>query len=216
MASVVLEEEYDEEYEPTEDEIIEYAKFLGMDPDKEKHLLWIARDSLKAPLPSDWKPCQTDDGNIYYFNFKSGESIWDHPCDEHYRNLYQKEKEKAQAQAAGSLGSGGAKAAASANSVPAGASAGKKPSASDPKNSPLGDKILEDDDGDFDSDDSMPSGALVRKSTFNNMESLTPALGGGGLADLKRAPAALAPLGGKPSALYLDTSEEDESASAGD
>eukprot|EP00842_Homolaphlyctis_polyrhiza_P000757 jgi/Hompol1/1682/HPOL_004708-RA len=65
-----------------------------MDPDKEKELLWIARDSLKAPLPSDWKPCQTEDGNIYYFNFKTGESIWDHPCDEHYKAIYQKEKAK--------------------------------------------------------------------------------------------------------------------------
>ncbi|KAH6560208.1 hypothetical protein BASA60_000407 [Batrachochytrium salamandrivorans] len=94
-SSVILEEEYDEAYEPTDEEVFEYAKFLGMDPDTEKHLLWIARDSLKAPLPSDWKPCQTDDGNIYYFNFKTGVSIWDHPCDEHFRTLYQTEKKNA-------------------------------------------------------------------------------------------------------------------------
>ncbi|KAK6099186.1 hypothetical protein MT418_000631 [Batrachochytrium dendrobatidis] len=93
-SSVVLEEEYDENYEPTQEEVIEYAKFLGMDPVVDKHLLWIARDSLKAPLPADWKPCQTDDGNIYYFNFKTGASIWDHPCDEDFRNLYQTEKAK--------------------------------------------------------------------------------------------------------------------------
>lgn len=31
---------------------------------------------------------------MYYFNFKTGESIWDHPCDDHYRNLYAVEKEK--------------------------------------------------------------------------------------------------------------------------
>ncbi|EGF84195.1 hypothetical protein BATDEDRAFT_85377 [Batrachochytrium dendrobatidis JAM81] len=55
-SSVVLEEEYDENYEPTQEEVIEYAKFLGMDPVADKHLLWIARDSLKAPLPADWKP----------------------------------------------------------------------------------------------------------------------------------------------------------------
>ncbi len=37
---------------------------------------------------------QTDDDNIYYFNFVTGESIWDHPCDEYYRKLYESEKEK--------------------------------------------------------------------------------------------------------------------------
>ena len=28
---------------------------------------------------------KTPTGDIYYFNFQSGESIWDHPCDEFYR-----------------------------------------------------------------------------------------------------------------------------------
>jgi len=37
----------------------------------------------QAPLPDNWKPCKTTDTEeIYYFNFKSGESTWDHPCDE--------------------------------------------------------------------------------------------------------------------------------------
>jgi hypothetical protein len=34
-------------------------------------------------LPEEWKPCKTSDTEeIYYFNFKSGDSTWDHPCDE--------------------------------------------------------------------------------------------------------------------------------------
>lgn len=37
-------------------EILEYAKWLGMDAIKEKELLWLAREGLKAPLPKDWKP----------------------------------------------------------------------------------------------------------------------------------------------------------------
>ncbi|KAJ3272022.1 hypothetical protein HK104_004588, partial [Borealophlyctis nickersoniae] len=90
----ILEEEFDENYEPAEEEIEEYAKFLGMDPETDRHLFWIARESLKAPLPPNWKPCQTDEGNVYYFNFSTGESIWDHPCDEHYRKLYEREKAK--------------------------------------------------------------------------------------------------------------------------
>lgn len=38
-------------------EIIEYAKFLGMDLYEDKDLFWIAREGLKAPLPGPWKPC---------------------------------------------------------------------------------------------------------------------------------------------------------------
>jgi hypothetical protein len=37
---------------------------------------------------------QTEDGDIYYFNFKTGTSLWEHPMDEHYRQLYAKEKKR--------------------------------------------------------------------------------------------------------------------------
>ena len=30
-----------------------------MDEDADKHLFWIAREGLKAPLPENWKPCKT-------------------------------------------------------------------------------------------------------------------------------------------------------------
>ncbi|KAF5838916.1 hypothetical protein DUNSADRAFT_2007 [Dunaliella salina] len=92
----VLEEEVDPNYEPTEQEIQDYASWLGMDLEEEKELMWIAREGLKAPLPEGWKPCKTPKGDVYYFNFENGASIWDHPCDEHFRNLYQNEKEKLQ------------------------------------------------------------------------------------------------------------------------
>ena len=95
--SVILEEEIDENYEPTEEEILEYAGWLGMNLEKEKDLLWIASEGLKAPLPEDWKPCRSPEGDIYYFNFSTGESVWDHPCDEYYRKLYQDEKKKKEA-----------------------------------------------------------------------------------------------------------------------
>jgi hypothetical protein len=52
-------------------EIREYAGWLGMDPDVDHEILWIAREGLKAPLPKDWKACKTEDTDeIYYFNFK--------------------------------------------------------------------------------------------------------------------------------------------------
>ena len=71
--SQVLEEEIDENYEPTEAEIVEYATWLGMDLEADKELFWVAREGLKAPLPPDWKPCKSPDGEIYYFNFYNGE-----------------------------------------------------------------------------------------------------------------------------------------------
>lgn len=98
MAGVVLEEEIDPAYEPTEKEVKDYAEWLGMDMDRDSELLWIAREGLKAPLPRPWKPCQTGDtGEIFYFNFETGESVWDHPVDEFYRNLYKEAKVKAEA-----------------------------------------------------------------------------------------------------------------------
>lgn len=48
MDSVILEEEYDPNYEPTAEEIQEYATFLEMDPVKDKDLMWIAREGLKV------------------------------------------------------------------------------------------------------------------------------------------------------------------------
>ena len=53
-----LEEELDENYEPTVDEIEEYAKYLGMDLQNDRNLFYIAKEGLKAPLPGPWKPCK--------------------------------------------------------------------------------------------------------------------------------------------------------------
>merc|ERR1712151_733508 len=52
----------------------------------------LATEGLKAPLIDGWKPCQNADGDIFYFNFVTGESSWDHPADETYRNLVQDKK----------------------------------------------------------------------------------------------------------------------------
>lgn len=39
-------------------------------------------------------PSQDTKGDIYYFNFATGQSTWDHPCDEHYRQLVVRERGK--------------------------------------------------------------------------------------------------------------------------
>jgi len=88
--TTILEEDIDENYEPTQEgtsyaEIEEYALYLGLDLDEDQDLLYIAREGLKAPLPAPWKPCQTKNKDIFYFNFDSQESVWEHPCDRHYK-----------------------------------------------------------------------------------------------------------------------------------
>ncbi|CAE8688301.1 unnamed protein product, partial [Polarella glacialis] len=72
---------------PTEDEVNEYAEYLGIDLETEQPLMWIAKEGVIAPVPSPWKACTENGDDVFYFNFESGESIWDHPCDERYRQM---------------------------------------------------------------------------------------------------------------------------------
>ncbi|KTF72307.1 hypothetical protein cypCar_00050382, partial [Cyprinus carpio] len=76
--------------------IHEYAVEIGIDPEREPELLWLAREGMVAPLPAEWKPCQDVTGEVYYFNFSTGQSTWDHPCDEHYRQLVEQERQRSQ------------------------------------------------------------------------------------------------------------------------
>ncbi|KAI0219750.1 WW domain-containing protein [Lamellibrachia satsuma] len=54
---IILEEDYDESYEPTDGEIEDYARVIGIDNvHRESELLWIAKEGINAPLPENWKP----------------------------------------------------------------------------------------------------------------------------------------------------------------
>ncbi|CAF1195584.1 unnamed protein product [Rotaria sordida] len=90
----ILQEQFDENYEPTQEEIREYAIYIGIDPRKELHLLWLAREGIMKPLPPGWKSCQEENGELYYFNFDTGKSSWDHPCDEIYKARVIEERRK--------------------------------------------------------------------------------------------------------------------------
>nr|CAJ2476533.1 unnamed protein product [Leishmania braziliensis] len=90
--SQVLEDHIDANYEPTEEEVLEFADWIGMKLPQDSEFLWLAREGLKTPLPKEWKPCSTNDGEIYYFNFKTGESSWDHPMDGIFRQRFEQEK----------------------------------------------------------------------------------------------------------------------------
>lgn len=41
-------------------EIADYARMIGIDPDREPELMGIAREGIKAPLPAGWKPWYFD------------------------------------------------------------------------------------------------------------------------------------------------------------
>ena len=89
-------EEAGSDYEPAYEEIVEYARWLGVKPHETRDFLWIAKEGLRASLPENWKPCRTGDGQVYYFNFATGESDWDHPCDAVFRAKVVEEREKRQ------------------------------------------------------------------------------------------------------------------------
>lgn len=81
----------DDDEDPTEEQVLEYAEFLGMDLKTERHLLWIAREGVAAPVPPPWKTC-TNKGEVFYFNLATEESSWDHPCDEQFRALLEEHR----------------------------------------------------------------------------------------------------------------------------
>ncbi len=67
--------------------IQQHAEFLGFDKE-DVDLLWIAEKSLLAPLPEGWTIEVADDGSPYHHNSITGESLWDHPLDEEFRQMY--------------------------------------------------------------------------------------------------------------------------------
>ncbi|KGL79107.1 Centrosomal protein of 164 kDa, partial [Tinamus guttatus] len=85
---LILEEDYDETYIPSEQEIQDFAREIGIDPAQEPERLTGAFSLPLLPRSQDIT------GDIYYFNFANGQSTWDHPCDDHYRELVIQEREK--------------------------------------------------------------------------------------------------------------------------
>ncbi|XP_049540077.1 uncharacterized protein MAL13P1.304 isoform X2 [Anopheles darlingi] len=73
-------------YEPSKEEILEYAVKIGIDPDKETYLVYLARQGLLHPLPENWKPCYSKQIKAYYYYDRATKkSQWEHPIDVLYR-----------------------------------------------------------------------------------------------------------------------------------
>ena len=64
----------------------------GPQEGEDEQLLWIAKQGIVAPLPEEWKACEDDAGEVFYFNFGTGESMWDHPSDALFKQLVMDER----------------------------------------------------------------------------------------------------------------------------
>jgi Ca2+-binding EF-hand superfamily protein len=69
------------------EELLAMAEYLGIRPITEEHMLWIAADALRAPLPVSWSMMTDSRGRIYFYNQISKQSRWEHPLDPHFRKL---------------------------------------------------------------------------------------------------------------------------------
>ena len=99
--SVVLDGSNGEAYVPSEEEVVDYAVQLGMELPDDADLLYVALEGLQAELPVQWKPCASPEGEVYYFNFETGESLWDRPDMEVHRKQFMLAKAKARGGASG-------------------------------------------------------------------------------------------------------------------
>ena len=76
-------------------EIEDYARFLGMDPNSsiDRELMYIAKRGLIQPVPEPWEAQRDNNDMIVYYNTQTGESTHQHPCDEGYRQLFRQKKQ---------------------------------------------------------------------------------------------------------------------------
>lgn len=76
--------------EPTKPELIAYARYLGIDAITDADLIWIAEDSLNAPLPFDWTEHHDSADRVFYFNVVKHSSSWTHPLEQIHRDIYKR------------------------------------------------------------------------------------------------------------------------------
>ncbi|KAF5394975.1 hypothetical protein PHET_09080 [Paragonimus heterotremus] len=82
--AIILSENCDQS--PNDEEIKLYADSIGIDLHKEPELIWLAKEGISAPVPKGWQVLQDENNQIFYYNSASGQSLWEHPLDEFYRN----------------------------------------------------------------------------------------------------------------------------------
>jgi len=66
-------------------DLYEYCLSLGIDADQDEDLLWVVHEAFNAPLPGNAAEYTNEEGRVYYFNEVTGQSSWEHPLDQVYR-----------------------------------------------------------------------------------------------------------------------------------
>lgn len=61
-------------------------------------LLYIAELALTAPCPDGWTVHLDNDGSEFFYNPTTQASTYEHPMDQHYRDMYQQKKQEQQQQ----------------------------------------------------------------------------------------------------------------------
>lgn len=74
------------------DELLAYARYLGMDPQRDWQLLWIADEALATPAPPGWEQQLDPTGGTFFQNVVTTDVSLQHPCDFHYQQLYYRER----------------------------------------------------------------------------------------------------------------------------
>jgi hypothetical protein len=81
---------------PTEKAIEEMAVYLGADPVQDRDLFYIAENALTATLPPGWRHLRRADGvgDPFFFNSRTGESVWSDPSENYYKDVMADAKKK--------------------------------------------------------------------------------------------------------------------------
>ena len=69
-----------------DEQVAEYAGYLGIDLVEEPELVWIAAKCMAAPLPKGWEEYTNEQGEPYFHNKTKDETSWDHPLDSAFRS----------------------------------------------------------------------------------------------------------------------------------
>ncbi|CUG85631.1 Hypothetical protein, putative, partial [Bodo saltans] len=79
-------------------EIRDYAEYIGLNLDTFPELSWIAEEGLHSPIPKDWVVVKNGQGGHYFQHTASGATQSDHPMDEHYRRVGEREMSRVNAE----------------------------------------------------------------------------------------------------------------------
>jgi len=75
-------------FAPSGPEFLAYARHLGINTVADHDLLWIAAESLEAPLPADWSKHNDSEERVFYYNASTRVTTWIHPLEHVHREAY--------------------------------------------------------------------------------------------------------------------------------